>query len=75
MLERLTDWFGSSAKQKKAKKEYEKGEAKKIWEAIPEDKREVKYHSFQSILSLLWKKTERGGARPGAGQKKKKCEE
>lgn len=71
MLTRLAEWFGGDKEQKKAQKAYEKGEAQKLWEAISEEKREVKYHSFQSILSLLWKKTERGGARPRSGQKKK----
>jgi hypothetical protein len=71
IAQRLSEWFGSEAKQKKAKQEYEKGEAKKLWEEIPEEKRGIMYHSFQNILSTIWKKTEKGGARPRSGQKKK----
>lgn len=70
IFERLKDWFGGDSEQKRAKKAYKLGEASKLWEKIPDDKKEVKYHSFQSILSLVWKKTERGGKRPRSGKKK-----
>jgi hypothetical protein len=71
IFERLKDWFGGDSEQRKAKKRYHKGEASHLWDSIPEEKKEVKYHYFQSILSLVWKKTERGGKRPRSGNKKK----
>ena len=70
--QRLADWFGSESSQAKAKKEYESGkEAAEMWQAIPEEKKNISFHSFQNLLSVVWKKCERGGKRPRSGQRKK----